>query len=375
MSGSAGAVGGRVVGSEGGSPVADGRLLDVLVVGAGQAGLGTAHHLARAGVHDVLVVEAAESVGQGWRDRWDGLRLFTPRRFSSLPGMPFPAGPTRTPTRTEMADYLAAYAARLGVPVRTATPVTRLTAVAGGFGAQTPDGRLLARHVVLATGAHRLPRVPDAAADLDGSVHQLHSSSYRRPGDVPAGPVLVVGGGNSAAQLALELCARHEVTVAAPVVPRFLPERVLGVSTYRWLLLGGVLNAGATTPVGRFLHARPEAVLGRQLRSAVRDGVLVLVASPVVAAQGRVVRLADGTALSPRTVLWCTGFAPDTGWIDVPGALAADGAPRHDRGASPVPGLHWMGLPWQTRVNSSLIDGVDRDARLTAWRIARALRP
>ncbi len=351
-----------------------GRAVDVLVVGAGQAGLGTAHHLARARVDDVLVLETAAAIGQVWRDRWESLQLFTPRRFSALPGLRFPAGPTRTPSRREAADYLAAYAAHFRLPVRTSTPVERLTAGPDGFRARTPSGTLRARHVVVATGAYRRPRVPAAAADLDASVHQLHSSAYRRPSDVPAGPVLVVGGGNSAAQLALELRARHEVTVAAPVVPRFLPERVLGVSTYRWLLLGGVLNAGAATPVGRFLHARHEAVFGRQLRRALRAGEVRLHASPVVAADGPRVRLADGTSLEPSTVLWCTGFAPDTGWIDVPGALTDDGAPRHERGASPVAGLHWMGLPWQTRVNSSLIDGVDRDARLTAQRIAAALR-
>ncbi|TYP88028.1 flavin-containing monooxygenase [Blastococcus xanthinilyticus] len=347
--------------------------VDVLVVGAGQAGLGTAHHLARAGVADVLVVEAADAIGQVWRDRWDSLQLFTPRRFSSLPGMPFPAGSSPTPSRLEMAGYLAAYADRRRLRVRTSAPVRRLSVAGGGFTAHLPDGSVRARHVVLATGAYRRPRVPAAAGDLDGAVHQLHSSSYRRPDDLPDGPVLVVGGGNSAAQLALELAGRHEVTVASPVVPRFLPERVLGVSTYWWLLLTGVLNAGASTPVGRFLHARHEAVFGRQLHRAVRAGKVRLIASPVVAADGPRVRLADGTELAPRTVLWCTGFTPDTGWIDVPGALTGDGAPRHVRGASPVAGLHWMGLPWQTRVNSSLIDGVDRDARRTARRIAAAL--
>ncbi|MDT0274572.1 flavin-containing monooxygenase [Blastococcus goldschmidtiae] len=349
-------------------------VVDVLVVGAGQAGLGTAHWLGRAGIDDVLVVEAADAVGQVWRDRWESLQLFTPRRFSSLPGMPFPPGPTATPSRLEMADYLAAYVARYGLSVRTAAPVRLLALDDGAFVAQLPQGAVRARHVVVATGAYGRPRVPAAADDLDGSVHQLHSSSYRRPGDVPEGPVLVVGGGNSAAQLALELAGRHEVTVAAPVVPPFLPERLLGVSIYWWLLLSGVLNAGTGTPVGRFVRSRPEAVLGRQLRRAVRAGAVRLHASPVVAADGPRVCLADGTSLRPRSVLWCTGFESDTAWIDVPGALADDGSPRHEKGASPLPGLHWMGLPWQTRVNSSLIDGVDRDARRTARRIAAALR-
>ena len=351
----------------------DGRSeIEVLVIGAGQAGLGTAHWLRREGVHDVVVVEAG-GVGQSWQDRWASLQLFTPRRFSSLPGRRFPPGPTRSPSRLEMAGYLASYAAELGLPVRTGTPVRRLVRAEGGFLASTPSGGIRARHVVLATGAFRRPRVPEAAGGLDPAVHQLHSSRYRTPEDVPAGPVLVVGGGNSAAQLAIELSDAHEVTVAAPACPRFLPEDVLGVSIYWWLLLSGILNAGASTPLARFLRSRHEAILGRQLRGLVRAGRVRLVPHAVVGADGGSVRLADGSTERPRTVLWCTGFDPDTGWLDVPGALDDRGAPLHAAGASPVPGLHWMGLPWQTRVNSSLVDGVDRDARRTARRIARAV--
>jgi len=346
--------------------------VDVLVVGAGQAGLGVAQRLGRSPGPRVLVVDALP-VGQGWRDRWDSLVLFTPRRFSTLPGLRFPAGPTRSPTRLEMADYLQAYATRFDLPVRAGVRVERLTRGPSGFCAQTSAGDVRAQQVVLATGPFRRPLVPDAAGDLDPSVHQRHSSAYRRPGDVPPGEVLVVGGGNSAAQLAAELAATHRVTVASDGPLWFLPEDVLGVSTYWWFLLTGVLNARSDARVSRYVRQRGDAIVGRQLQGLVRQGRVRLLPHRVVAGRGRTVELADGTVLPVSSVLWCTGSRPDTGWVDVAGALDAAGAPVHDRGASPVPGLHWVGLPWQTRLNSSIIDGVDRDARLTARRVLTAL--
>ena len=345
--------------------------VDVLVIGAGQAGLGTAHWLHRLGVRDVLVVDG-EPVGQSWLERWDSLQLFTPRRFSALPGLRFPAGPGRSPSREEMAAYLRQYADSLASPVRVGVRVDRLTREAGAFVASTSTGHLRARQVVLATGPFRRPYVPAAADGLDPSVRQLHSFTYRRPSDVPPGAVLVVGGGNSAAQLATELAQTHEVTVASPGPLWFLPEDVLGVSMYWWTLLTGILNARSNAWVSRYIRRRGDAIVGHQLSTLIDRGEVRLVPHRVVSGSGDRVTCQDGTVLPVSCVLWCTGFRPDTSWIDIPGATDDTGQPVHDRGASPVPGLHWMGLPWQTRLNSSIIDGVDRDARRTARRIAQA---
>lgn len=345
----------------------------MLVVGAGQAGLGTASWLRRRRPDlDVLVVDALP-VGESWRERWDSLQLFTPRRFSALPGLRFPAGPTRSPSRLEMADYLERYAARFDLPVRTGVAVRRLSQDGSGFCADTPAGPVRAAQVVLATGPFRRPHVPALGRDLGPAVVQRHSSQYRSPDDLPPGEVLVVGGGNSAAQLALELARTHRVTVASPGPPWFLPEDLLGVSLYWWSLLSGVLNAGAQARVSRYVRRRGDAIVGTQLRALVDDGTVRLHPHRVVAGRAGEVELADGTVLPVSTVLWCTGFRPETSWLDVPGALDADGAPVHVAGASPVAGLHWMGLPWQTRLNSSIIDGVDRDARRTVDRISAAL--
>ncbi len=348
------------------------RQVGVLVVGAGQAGLGTAYWLRRLGVRDVLVVDEAR-VGQSWLDRWDSLRLFTPRRFSRLPGRPFPSGPGRSPTREEMAAYLQAYATELEVPVETGVRVRRLSRTPHGLTADTNRGAVRAGQVVVATGPFSRPHLPAAAAGLDPSVTQMHSADYRRPDDVPPGPVLVVGGGNSAAQLAVELAGTHQVTVASPRRPDFLPEDLLGVSVYWPLWLAGVLDAPSSAHVSRWVQQRGDVIIGTQLRRLVQARQVTLVPSRVVSAQGRAVALADGRQLAVSTVLWCTGYRPDTSWLDLPGALDADGAPVHMAGASPVPGLHWMGLPWQTRLSSSIVYGADGDARRTAERIVTGL--
>lgn len=344
--------------------------VDVLVVGAGQAGLAAAHALARSRALRVVVVDRAP-VGQSWVDRWDSLVLFTPRRYSALPGLPFPPGPGRCPTRLEMAAYLRAYAAASRLPVRTGIEVRRLRTGGDGFVADTSAGALRAHDVVVATGPFSRPAVPAASAGLAGSVVQLHSRDYRSPGDVPGGDVLVVGGGNSAAQLAVELAATHRVTVAASRPPWYLPTSVLGVDLYRWLSLTGLLRADRDSRTSQYVRRRGDAVIGTALRDLVRSGRVVLRPSRVVAGHGNAVELADGSRLPVATVLWCTGYRPDTAWLDVPGALDADGAPRHLAGASPVPGLHWVGLPWQSRLDSSIVHGVGSDARALADRLLR----
>jgi len=342
------------------------------VVGAGQAGLGTAYHLTREQNVRVLVIDA-HSIGHSWTERWDSLTLFTPRHFSGLPGLRFPHGPHRNPSRTEMGTYLQTYAHHFDLPVETGVRVQRLTASPGGFDAWTSGGVIRAHHVVLATGPFHRPNIPEAAGNLDPTVTQLHSYDYRSPADLPRGPVLVVGGGNSAAQLAVELAATHQVTVASPGPPWFLPENILGVSLYWWMLLTGTLNSPSTSRVARYTRRRGDAIVGRQLRGLVRGGRVRLLAHRVVAAEGHHVNLAGGSRVAVSSVLWCTGYSPDTSWIEVPGATDSDGAPIHHHGASPTAGLHWMGLPWQTRLNSSIINGVDADAQRTARRIRRAI--
>ena len=346
--------------------------VDVLVVGAGQAGLGTGHWLARETGLSFLVVDGAERLGESWRRRWDSLVLFTPRRFSSLPGTRMPRSTGEYASRDQMADYLASYAVQERLPVRLGTHVRCAEpAAGGGFLVHTSTGPIRAEHVVVATGPYTAPFVPDAAAGLGPDVAQLHSSDYRAPVDLPGQDVLVVGGGNSAAQLAVELARDGRwVTVAAPRGMWFLPARVLGVSAYWWFWLAGILNSPSGSRVSRLVRSRGDGIIGRDLQALVADGTVHMVPERVVGARGSTVVLDGGTEVRVDAVLWCTGFRPDHGWLRVPGALDEQGAPVHDAGRSPVPGLHWVGLPWQTRLNSAIVDGVDRDARAAVRRIA-----
>jgi putative flavoprotein involved in K+ transport len=348
------------------------RSVDVLIIGAGQAGLGAAYWLQRRTRLQVQIIDKAP-VGHSWITRWESLRLFTPRRFSSLPGMRFPSG-NGCPTRAEMAAYLNDYADRFDLPVDTGHKALRLTSSGDGFHAATTHGDFRARHVIVATGPFSRPNLPPASRSLDDAVFQLHSADYRRASDVPEGEVLVVGGGNSAAQLALELADTHRVTVISPRPLWFLPDTLLGVDLYWWLYLTGTLNAGAASPPSRYVRRRGDAIIGTELRRQLRGGRISLRTQRVLGGNARHLVLADGSRLIARSVLWCTGFRPDLSWIELPGALDAAGEPVHYGGASSVAGLHWMGLPWQTRLNSSLIDGVDRDARATAARIQTALQ-
>ncbi len=346
------------------------RSVDVLIIGAGQAGLGVAHWLRRITGLQVQVIERV-AVGDSWLQRWDSLRLFTPRRFSALPGMRFPAGED-FPDKREVADYLRGYAERFGLPVDTGQQVRLLWRSGGLFYARTDLAEFRARQVVVAVGPFSRPYLPPASAALDGAVFQLHSAAYGRPSDISEGAVVVVGGGNSAAQLTVELARTHHVTMISPRPPWYLPVTLLGVDLYWWLYLTGTLNARASSPVSRYMRRRGDAIIGTELRREVQSGRVRLITGRVTGASGQDLTLSDGSHVQAQRVLWCTGYRPDLAWIDLPGTLDARGEPVHERGASPVPGLHWMGLPWQSRLNSSIIDGVDRDAHLTAKRI-RAL--
>ena len=343
------------------------RSVDVLIIGAGQAGLGTAYWLRSITGLRVQVIDQ-NAVGSSWLRRWDSLRLFTPRRFSGLPGMRFPAG-TDFPDKGEVAEYLRSYAERFALPVETGHQVRRLWKSGDLFHARTDTVEFRARHVVLAAGPFSRPNLPPASAWLDAGVFQLHSAAYGRPGDIPGEEVVVVGGGNSAAQLAVELAHTHRVTVISPGPPWYLPVRLLGVDLYWCLYLTGMLNASASSAISRYVRRRRDSIVGTGLRREIRTGRVRLITGRVTGAHGRDLALSDGSKVRVHNVLWCTGHRPSLTWVDLPEALDDEGEPVHHCGVSPVPGLHWMGLPWQTRLNSSIIDGVDRDAHATAARI------
>jgi putative flavoprotein involved in K+ transport len=334
-------------------------LLDVIVIGAGQAGLATAYHLKRRGLR-FLVVDSAPEIGHAWRSRWDTLRLFTAAQYDALPGMAFPAPADSYPTKDEAADYLVEYAHRFDLPVLLNCTVQRLVqARSGGFAVHTSQGRLVARQIVVATGPFQRPVVPVPAQDLDDDVVQLHSSAYRNPAEVPPGRVTVVGAGNSGRQIALELAATHDVTLAVGTESTQLPQRFLGRDLFWWLTRLGVITKTDRSPLARRMRARGDLVIGTPMRKLRRAGVTI---RP---------RLTSADSVpAGSTVVWATGFARDYSWIDVPGVVD-NGQVVHHRGITEVPGLSFIGLPWQHTRGSALLGFVQHDAAWLADRISR----
>jgi putative flavoprotein involved in K+ transport len=341
-------------------------LLDVVVIGGGQAGLAMAWHLAREQLR-FTVLEAGPELGHTWRSRWDSLRLFTPAQHDGLPGMPFPGPPDTYPGKDAVAGYLGAYAAAFGLPVRLNTRVTRLSRTQDGFDLRTGNGVFRARQVVVATGPFQVPFVPPVARRLDGSVTQLHSSAYRSPQALPGGPVLVVGGGNSGFQIARELAATRPVGLSIATRAPVLPQRLAGQDLFWWLTRLKLMRVTTQSRPGRRMSAR-EFIIGTSRRKLQAAGVRFRPA--VTGADGRTTRFTDGTSLDATVVIWATGYRPDYSWIDIPG-VAADGQVIHRRGVTEVPGLYFLGLSWQHTRGSALLGFVGDDAAYLAPLITR----
>jgi putative flavoprotein involved in K+ transport len=343
---------------------------DVVVIGAGQAGLAMGHALAEQ-TEWFVILEAADSVGSAWRDRWDSLVLFTPRRYDALPGLAFPGEPDGYPTRDEVAAYLEQYAEHLGLPVELSTPVRSLSKDADGFLLDANGTPIRADAVVVATGPFHAPIVPAIAGDLAADVFQTHSAGYRRPADLPEGRVLVVGGGNTGFQIAKELAGSREVRLAIGSQQKPLPQRLLGRDLFWWLTKLGVLSKTVDSRIGRRARQR-DTLIGSGPRDAKRRGVVVR--SRAVGADGRTVRFADGTELDIDAVIWATGYEPDHSWIDLR-INGDDGRLRHRRGVSDIPGLYFLGLSWQHTRGSALLGFVADDAAFIADQIGANREP
>ena len=342
---------------------------DTLVIGGGQAGLAVGHHLAKRG-HNFVILDAHARVGDAWRTRWEGLRLFTPGRFNSLPGMPFPGDRHAFPTKDEVADYLETYAERMALPVRTGVRVDDVWPGEDGRGFRVAAGarEYLADRVVVATGAYDRPRIPDFARDLDPSIAQLHSSAFRSIDQLREGPVLVVGASNSGGEIALMASRDHHPTVLCgrdvgkmPFRPEDRMAKVF--DTFFWFFVNHV--ATLDTPIGRKAqpsirdHGLPlERVQPADLARAGVERIFARMAG----VQNGMPLLDDGRVIEAANVVWATGFRPDHSWIHFP-VTGPDGWPIQRRGiATTVPGVYFIGLPFMYAGASALLGGVGRDA-------------
>jgi putative flavoprotein involved in K+ transport len=348
--------------------------VETAIVGGGQAGLSVAHHLAKRG-RPCLVLDSNERVGDNWRRYYDSLRLYSPARLDSLPGMPFPAPVWNFPTRDQMADYLESYAAELALPVRTGVRVQRVTRNGEGYVVECDRGRIETENVVVATGTFGRPYVPSFAAELDPRIVQLHSAEYRNPAQLADGPVLVVGAAHSGADVAMDVAEGHRTilcgrdTGQVPFNIESRPGRAV------WLLLSFLARRVLTTrtPIGRKMRLEVRAHGGPLLRFKRADleaaGVERNTARAAGVQDGKP-QLADGTVLDVANVIWCTGFRQDFSWIEPP-VTGDDGWPLEDRGVvTSAPGLYFTGLAFQYAFSSMLILGAGRDAEHVAKHIA-----
>jgi putative flavoprotein involved in K+ transport len=338
---------------------------EVIVVGGGQAGLAIGYFLARQG-REFVILEAAEEPAAAWRERWESLRLFTPARYSGLPGLPFPGDPDAYPGRDEVVAYLSEYARHFALPVALASRVHAIRRAEGRYLVAVDGQSYGADQVVVATGPFQVPFVPAVADQLGQDVFQLHSSGYRAPGDLPGGPVLVVGGGNTGFQLAEELSVSRAVHLSIGSRQTPLPQRLLGRDLFWYLERTGAMRKSIDTRIGRRLAGR-DTLIGSDPRT-LRRRHGVRLHPRVVDACGRTIRFCDGSALDVGAVIWATGFRNDHSWIDAP---IFDERRRvvHRRGVTGAPGLYLLGLTWQYSRGSALIGWVGDDAAYIAGQI------
>lgn len=343
---------------------------DTVVIGGSQSGLAVGYHLRQRGL-PFVIVDAHERVGDAWRKRWDSLRLFTPAKYDGLPGKRFPAPRSHHPSKDEVADYLESYAREFELPVRTGVKAERVSRVGDRFEVVCGEDRLLADNVVVATGAYHNPRIPPFADQLDDEIVQLHSSEYRNPSQLQPGGVLVVGAGNSGAEISMDLSRNHRTWLSGPDTGQeptstsgTLPDRLL--TPLIWFAANRVIKV--TNPIGRkvrdhFLNPPRGIPLPRGRREKIEAAGIERVPRTVGVEDGAPV-VEGGRVLDVRNVVWCTGFRADFSWIDLPIPIADEyGQPEQERGVVPSePGLYFMGLLFQYTLSSALVGGVGRDA-------------
>ncbi len=280
---------------------------ETLIIGGAQAGLSTAYHLRKRGL-PFVILDSTERVGDSWRKRWDSMRLFTPRHFDGLAGLPFPGRGWLAPTKDEMGEYLESYAARFELPVRTALKAERLARENGRFVVETAGGRLEADQVVVATGAYHTPKMPGFARELDPSIVQLHSVDYRSPSQLREGGVLVVGVGNSGADISIEVVKAHPTWLAGKETGH-IPVRIdtrRGAATFR--VVRFIFHHVVTwrTPIGRKVMPKMAHMAAPLVRVKPKDIVRAGVqrVGRVAGVRDGLPLLDDGRVLDVANVIW-----------------------------------------------------------------------
>jgi putative flavoprotein involved in K+ transport len=340
-------------------------IYDTIIIGAGQAGLATGYHLQRAGLR-FLILEAGDEPGGSWPHFYDSLSLNSTARYSSLPGLPFPGQPDRYPRRDEAVTYLRSYAAHFALPIVTRARVVKVERLGRFFRVITADkGCYRARTIVAATGFFDQPNMPSLPGQAQYRGQVLHAANYRRPEPFRQQRVVVVGGGNAAVQIGVELAQVAQVTLATRHPIRYLPQRVLGRDIHFWLNLSGLDRShwldGQSMPVfdtGTYRTAIAASQPDRRpmFERFTTDGLI----------------WSDGRHEKVDVVIFATGYRPHLAYLAELGLLDETGRVRQRRGASTtVPGLYSVCLPRQRNAASATLRGVGADAKLVVNQLRR----
>jgi putative flavoprotein involved in K+ transport len=347
---------------------------DTVIIGGGQAGLSMGYQLSEMG-RRFVILDASERIGDAWRQRWDSLRLFTPARLDGLEGMPFPEKGDAFITKDQMADYLEAYAATFDLPVRTSTRIDGLSRRGDRFVITAGERSFEADNVIVAMASSQVPHVPGFAEDLDPGIVQIHSKDYRNPSQLREGAVLVVGAGNSGADIALEVAQNHATWMAGEEsghIPFHIESFVARHVLLRLVRFVGHRVLTVRTPIGRKVRPKMLVAAAPLIRVKPKD----LIAAGI----HRVPRIEevrdglpvteDGQVLDVANVVWCTGFRPGFFWIHLP-IIGERDEPEHERGVvAKEPGLYFVGLHFLYAMTSETVNGIGRDTAYIAKHIA-----
>lgn len=350
------------------------RLTDVVVIGGGQAGLAAGYYLRRKKM-DFVILDAQATPGGAWQHTWDSLHLFSPAAFSSLPGRLMPGRPGQEyPDARHVVEYLSDYEQRYDLPVHRPVHVRQVRREGERLRVETDSDTWSARAVVSATGTWWRPFLPATPGRDVFAGTQLHTTGYRRPSDFAGQRVVVVGGGNSGAQIAADLATHDgiDLTWVTQRPPRFLADDIDGRALFdaatarRRALEGGRTDTGGVASLGDIVAVPP-------VRAA-RDAGLLKAQPMFERLVGDGIRWSDGTTAQADTLIWCTGFRPALSHLAPLGLRGVRGhIPTDGTRAIGEPRLHLLGYGDWTGPASATLIGVGRPARDTVEGVARLL--
>lgn len=342
-------------------------MYDTIVVGAGQAGLATGYYL-KQNKQIFVLLDKCNEVGESWKERYDSLVLFTPRMYSSLPGMVLEGEEHGFPIKDEIVSYLKRYVDKFQIPIGFNTEVVSVKKINDQFFIQTNKKEYQAKNVVIATGSFQTPSIPSFSQGLSDDILQLHSSQYKNPDQLIEGNVLVIGGGNSGAQIAVELSVERDTYLACSGRLKFLPLTVGSKSIFWWFDKLGILKANDKSLFGKLIQQRGDPIFGYDLKTAIHDNK-VIIKDRVTGVKENQVIFEDASTLEVNNIIWATGFKTDFSWLKIDGLFNKEGKVIHERGVSNIQGLSFIGLPWQYRRGSALLQGLGNDAEYIVRRI------